>query len=91
MTTFLTKFTAEFPIADGRLLPYLSGGGRVTKRYSVFPIPVIPFGDFRVFPRPAAYLELGLALVLGGWVQRVTLGGLLVGRQPARQVEARLR
>ena len=26
MTTFLTKFTVEFPIADGRLFPYFTGG-----------------------------------------------------------------
>ena len=27
VTTFLTKFAVEFPIADGRLFPYLTGGG----------------------------------------------------------------
>ena len=44
VTTFLTKFTVEFPIADGRLFPYLTGGGgvgRVTERFAVIfdPIP----------------------------------------------------
>ena len=48
VTTFLTKFTVEFPIADGRLFPYLTGGGgvgRVTERFAVIfePIPWIPF------------------------------------------------
>ena len=50
VTTFLTKFTVEFPIADGRLFPYLTGGGgvgRVTERFSVFidPIPWIPWEE----------------------------------------------
>ena len=29
VTAFLTKFTVEFPIAGGRLFPYLTGGGGV--------------------------------------------------------------
>ena len=50
VTTFLTKFTVEFPIANGRLFPYLTGGGgigRVTERFSVVidPIPWIPLED----------------------------------------------
>ena len=47
VTTFLTKFTVEFPIADDLLFPYLTGGGgigRVTERSRVViaPIPRIP-------------------------------------------------
>ena len=47
VTTFLTKFTVEFPIADGRLFPYLTGGGgigRVTERFGIIfdPIPWMP-------------------------------------------------
>ena len=47
LTTFLTKFTAEFPIADGLLFPYLTGGGgvgRVTERFGIIldPIPWLP-------------------------------------------------
>ena len=47
VTTFLTKFTVEFPIAHGRLFPYLTGGGgigRVTERFSVVvdPVPWVP-------------------------------------------------
>ena len=94
VTTFLTKFTVEFPIADGLLFPYLTGGGgvgRVTERFGVViaPIPWTPFdyiqsngqaagsgdadgtlyfSDRATFPRPSAYSELGLALVLGGGV-----------------------
>ena len=29
VTAFLTKFTVEFPVAGGRLFPYLTGGGGV--------------------------------------------------------------
>ncbi|MCY4119471.1 MAG: outer membrane beta-barrel protein [Acidobacteria bacterium] len=48
VTTFLTRFTVEFPVADGRLFPYLTGGGgvgHVTERFNlvVDPIPWIPF------------------------------------------------
>ena len=32
VTTFLTKFTVEFPIADDLLFPYLTGGGRPRAR-----------------------------------------------------------
>lgn len=59
VTAFLTKFTVEFPIADGRLFPYLTGGGgvgRVTER-AVFFIPGL-----------LDQTELGLALTLGGGV-----------------------
>ena len=49
VTTFLTKFTVEFPIADGRLYPYLTGGGgvgRVTERYRIsVTLPDIPWGE----------------------------------------------
>jgi len=47
VTTFLTRFTVEFPVADGRLFPYLTGGGgvgHVTERFRIVvdPIPWIP-------------------------------------------------
>ena len=46
VTTFLTRFTVEFPVANGRLFPYLTGGGgvgRVTERFNIVvdPIPWI--------------------------------------------------
>ena len=47
VTTFLTKLTVEFPLADGRLFPYLTGGGglgRVTERFGVFVHPISRFG-----------------------------------------------
>ena len=105
VTTFLTKFTVEFPIADGLLFPYLTGGGgigRVTERLRVgiAPIPWIPWEENRStghaggpvdaggairfsesvsFPRPTAYSELGLALVLGGGVDVRLWRGLGAG------------
>ena len=47
VTTFLTRLTVEFPVANGRLVPYLTGGGgvgRVTERFSIVldAIPLIP-------------------------------------------------
>ena len=50
VTTFLTKFTVEFPIAHGLLFPYLTGGGglgRVTERSSIIvdPIPSVSWRD----------------------------------------------
>ena len=78
MTTFLTKFTVEFPVANGRVFPYLSGGGgvsRVTERASIVvdPIPWADshptgFGAGALFLGPTAHSELGLAFVLGGGV-----------------------
>ena len=105
VTTFLTKFTAEFPIADGLLFPYLTGGGglgRVTERFGIVldPIPWLPldhgpltaradaphdagsaihFSESVTFPRPTAYSELGLALVLGGGVDVRLWRGLGAG------------
>ena len=70
VTAFLTKFTVEFPIADGRLFPYLTGGGgvgRVTERAAFF------------FPIPIEQAELGLALTLGGGVDVRLWRGFGVG------------
>ena len=70
VTAFLTKFTVEFPIAEGRLFPYLTGGGgvgRVTERASFF------------IPIPLKRSELGLALTLGGGVDVRLWRGLGVG------------
>ena len=55
VTTFLTRFTVEFPVANGRLFPYLTGGGgvdRVTERFSIVvdPISWIPLDPLGVGP-----------------------------------------
>ena len=54
VTTLLTKFTVEFPVAGGFLVPYLTGGGgvgRVSERQSIVvdvgPFPLIPFDDLQ--------------------------------------------
>ena len=95
VTTFLTKFTVEFPVADGLLFPYFTGGGgvgRVTERASVVidSVPLISwdnnqtaavmrFSGAGFFPEPTVYSELGLALVLGGGVDVRLWRGLGVG------------
>ena len=88
VTAFLTKFTVEFPIADGLLFPYLTGGGgvgRVTERASIVvdPIPLILWEGNPTGPAvglgPTAYSELGLALALGGGVDVRLWRGLGVG------------
>lgn len=86
VTSFLTKFTVEFPIADGLVYPYLTGGGgvsRVTERATVVVDP-ISWADGHpglggVFLEPTAHAELGLAFVLGGGVDVTVWHGFGVG------------
>lgn len=66
VTTFLTKFTVEFPIADGLLFPYLTGGGgigRVTERFGIVvdPIPWTPLHDFPSTPQSTGQAGSGSA------------------------------
>ena len=66
VTTFLTKFTVEFPIADGLLFPYLTGGGgvgRVTEhsRVVVEPVPLISWEDNQTTGRAADFPTLAAA------------------------------
>lgn len=86
VTTLLTKFTVEFPVADGRLFPYFTGGGgvgRVTERtaYVIDPLPWIPFEPFglSVPAEPFTTSDLGLSLVLGGGVDVRLWRGFGVG------------
>ena len=76
VTAFLTKFTVEFPIVDGLLFPYLTGGagvGRVTERFGAVILP-------RIFPPlPNAWSDLGLSFTLGGGVDVRLWRGLGVG------------
>ena len=77
VTAFLTKFTVEFPIAGGRLFPYLTGGGGVghlSERVRYRPwgdIPILQVAElssfFLIFP-PLAFetSETGLSLTVGG-------------------------
>ena len=93
VTAFLTKFTVEFPVADGLLFPYLSGGGgvgRVEERASIVvdPAALIPSaaqGALLGLAMPPGLAvpidstELGLALALGGGVDVRLWRGFAVG------------
>ena len=57
VTTFLTKMVVEFPVADGRLFPYLTAGGgvgRVTERFGAGDdlIPWVPVDSISNQPSP---------------------------------------
>ena len=88
VTAFLTKMTVEFPVANDRLIPFVTGSGgvgRLSERFSFeFPDrPVLtrsaidarlirPFGDIS---RP----ETGLAVTVGGGLDVRLWRGLAVG------------
>lgn len=77
VTAFLTKFTVEFPIVDGLLFPYLTGGagvGRVTERFGAAVILPVIFP-----PSPNAWSDLGLSFTLGGGVDVRLWRGLGAG------------
>jgi opacity protein-like surface antigen len=87
LTSFLTKMTVEFPIAGGRLWPYLSGGGgvgslRQTLGFRNVPLPsqgseiLIP----AIFPGPEFdTTSTDLALTIGGGLDVRIWRGLGVG------------
>lgn len=91
MTAFMTNITVELPVADDRLVPFLSGGGgvgrtaeRVGLRCSgVCPVleelEIVGFPS-AVFPFPVVEQnETGLTLGLGGGVDVRLWRGLAVG------------
>lgn len=90
VTTFLTRFVVEFPVDEGRLFPFLAGGGglgRVVRHESFpFPIPFLPIPETGLPEDPTADLyfgggrsEVGLAVTLGGGVDVRLWRGLGVG------------
>ena len=57
LVTFLTKMTVEFPVADGRVWPYLTGGGgvgnlRQTTVFRNLPLPLAQELGVQIFPPP---------------------------------------
>lgn len=90
VTAFLTKLTADFPVAGDRLIPFVSGGGgvgRMNRQLSVdFPdrrLPGLPrLNDiFAPFPVDFENAETALALTLGGGVDVGLWQGLAVGAE----------
>ena len=87
----MTKFTAEFPVAGGRLIPFVTGGGgvgRLSERIDyrcdrVCPLlgqPGANIDIFTIFPLPNVELgATGLALTVGGGLDVRLWQGLAVG------------
>jgi opacity protein-like surface antigen len=81
MVSFLTKMTVEFPVANGRVWPYLTGGGGVgSLRQSVafrnVPLPL----RLNIFPGPEIVTSAtDLALTVGGGVDVRLWRGFAVG------------
>ena len=94
LTTFLTRFTVDFPVAGNRLIPFVSAGGgighlsqRTESRFDRdIPIaePLLNSANSAstrlIFPRPVFdRSETGLALTVGGGVDVRLWRGLGVG------------
>ncbi|MDA1092787.1 MAG: outer membrane beta-barrel protein [Acidobacteria bacterium] len=91
LVSFLTRMTVEFPVADGRLWPYLTGGGGIgnlhqTLSYRNLPLPrplpqperLVP----AIFPGPNFELSsTNLALTFGGGLDVRLWKGLAVGTE----------
>jgi opacity protein-like surface antigen len=78
VTAFMTKLTAEFPVAGDRLIPFLTGGGgvgRVAERIGFRCSGACPA---ILFPE-VEQAETGLALTVGGGVDVRLWQGLAVG------------
>ena len=85
LVTFLTKMTVEFPVADGRIWPYLTGGGgvgnlRQTTAFRNLPLPLAQQLGVQIFP-PPEFDETAndLALTIGGGLDVRVWKGLGVG------------
>jgi opacity protein-like surface antigen len=85
LVSFLTKMTVEFPVANGRVWPYLTGGGgignlRHTISFRNLPLPRIAELVPAIFPGPAFTISAtDLALTLGGGVDVRLWRGFAVG------------
>ncbi len=85
LTSFLTKMTVEFPVANGRVWPYLTGGGgvgslRQTIRFRNLPLPLAGEPRPAIFPGPEfETTATDLALTLGGGIDVRLWRGFAVG------------
>ena len=87
LTSFLTRMTVEFPIAHGRLWPYVTGGGGIGSlrqpvefRNALLPLPSDPSLIPAIFPGPEfAQTSTDLALTTGGGLDVRVWKGLGVG------------
>lgn len=78
ITALLTRMTAEFPVANDRLIPFVTGGGgvgRMAERIAFSCTGVCP----AIFFPDLEQAEAGLALTLGGGVDVRLWQGLAVG------------
>ncbi len=85
LVAFLTKMTVEFPVANGRVWPYLTGGGgvgslRQTVTFRNLPLPLAEGLGPQIFPGPEIDITAtDLALTFGGGVDVRLWNGLAVG------------
>jgi len=85
LIAFLTKMTVEFPVADGRVWSYLTGGGgvgslRQTITFRNLPLPLAEELGVQIFPPPEFDMTAtDLALTIGGGVDVRLWKGLAVG------------
>ena len=85
LVAFLTKMTVEFPVANGRVWPYLTGGGgvgslRQTITFRNMPLPLAEALGVQIFPPPELdRTATDLALTIGGGVDVRLWKGFAVG------------
>jgi len=85
LDTLWTKMTVEFPVANGRVWPYLTGGGgvgslRQTVTFRNLPLPLAEGLGPQIFPGPEIDITAtDLALTFGGGVDVRLWNGLAVG------------
>ena len=85
LISFLTKMTVEFPVANGRVWPYLTGGGwvgslRQTVTFRNLPLPLADALGVQIFPPPMFDVTAtDLVLTIGGGVDVRVWKGLAIG------------
>ena len=85
LIAFLTKMTVEFPVANDRVWPYLTGGGgvgslRQTLTFRNLPLPLAKVLGVQIFPPPEFDITAtDLALTIGGGVDVRLWTGLALG------------